>query len=77
MVWLIFLIRGQHTMNAELLLSDRFIEFSSRVAALHEKKKSLNVEFKKLFEAHKVQIKAIEEEAAALASEFQNEQKPA
>ncbi len=64
-------------MNAELLLSDRFIEFSSRVAALHEKKKSLNVEFKKLFEAHKVQIKAIEEEAAALASEFQNEQKPA
>jgi hypothetical protein len=64
-------------MNAELLLSDKFVEFSSKVAALHEKKKSLNIEFKKVYEAHRVQIKAIEEEAATLASEFQNEQKPA
>ena len=62
-------------MNAELLLSGKFVEFSSKVAALHEKKKHLNIEFKKLFEAHKNQIKAIEEEAAQLAAQFETEQK--
>ncbi len=61
-------------MNAEILLSDKFVEFSGKVAALHDKKKQLNIEFKKLFEAHKAQIKLIEEEAAALAAEFQTEQ---
>jgi len=74
MDWLIITLGGQ-AMNAELLLSDKFVEFSAKVASLHEKKKNLNIEFKKLFEAHKAQIKQIEEEAALLASEFQNEQK--
>jgi CRISPR/Cas system type I-B associated protein Csh2 (Cas7 group RAMP superfamily) len=62
-------------MNPELLLSDKFVEFSSKVATLHEKKKQLNIEFKKSFEAHKAQIKLIEDEAANLAVEFQNGQK--
>lgn len=58
-------------MNPELLLSDKFIEFSTKVNALHEKKKNLLLEFKKLYDAHKAQVKSIEEEAAALAAEFE------
>lgn len=64
-------------MNAELLLSDKFVEFSTKVAALHEKKKALTLEFKKAFDAHKAQIKTLEEEAAALAAEFETEKQKA
>lgn len=58
-------------MNTDLLLSDKFIEFSTKVNALHEKKKNLLLEFKKLYDAHKAQVKALEDEAAALAAEFE------
>lgn len=63
-------------MNTELLLSDKFIEFSAKVNALHEKKKALMLEFKKLYDAHKAQVKTIEEEAAQLAAEFEKSQQP-
>ncbi len=61
-------------MNTELLLSDKFLEFSQKIAAIHERKKALLVEFKKHFEAHKAQVKTLEEEAAALAQEFEQSQ---
>jgi hypothetical protein len=63
-------------MNAELLLSEKFLEFSQKIAVIHEKKKSLLVEFKKQYEAHKAQVKSLEEEAAALAAEFEQAQQP-
>lgn len=59
-------------MNAELLLSDKFLEFSAKIAGIHEKKKALVVEFKKLYDSHKAQIKSLEEEAAQLAAEFES-----
>jgi hypothetical protein len=62
-------------MNAELLLSEKFVEFSGKIAAIREKKNNLNVEFKRLYDAHKAQIKLLEEEAANLAAEFESSTK--
>jgi len=62
-------------MNAELLLSGKFVEFSGKIAAIREKKNNLNVEFKRLYDAHKAQIKLLEEEAANLAAEFESSTK--
>jgi hypothetical protein len=58
-------------MKTELLLSEKFMEFSQKINAIHEKKKQLLVEFKKQYEAHKAEIKLLEEEAASLATEFE------
>lgn len=57
-------------MHADTLLSDKFAEFSGRVTALHERKKELVAEFKKTYEAHKAEIKSIDEEAVNLHTEF-------
>jgi hypothetical protein len=61
-------------MNTELLLSEKFLEFSGKIAAIHERKKALLVEFKKQYDAHKAQVKQLEEEAAQLAAEFEQQQ---
>lgn len=58
------------TLTPEILLSDQFAEFSGKVTALHEKKKELVAEFKKLYEEHRAQIKALDEGAAALQDGF-------
>jgi len=60
-------------MNPDLLLSDKFVEFSSKIAALHDKKKTLSIEIKKLIEEHKEKIKALEEQAQSLMQEFQTQ----
>jgi Skp family chaperone for outer membrane proteins len=54
----------------DVLLSDEFADFSGKVTALHEKKKELKAEFKKLFEKHKANIRAIDEEAESLQNDF-------
>lgn len=64
-------------MHPDILLSDKFAEFSGKINALHEKKKELVAEFKKVYEEHKAALKSIDEEAASLHSGFeawQNEQ---
>lgn len=58
------------TMTTEVLLSDQFAEFSGKVTALHEKKKELLAELKKIHEDYKSKIKAIDEEAGDLQSDF-------
>lgn len=58
------------TLTTEVLLSDQFADFSGKVTALHEKKKELVAEFKRLYEEHKTQVKAIDEEAANLQNMF-------
>ena len=60
-------------MNTEFLLSDKFLEFSAKITAIQEKKKTLLVEFKKHYEAHKAQIKGLEDEVAKLVAEYENE----
>lgn len=62
-------------MNTELLLSDKFVEFSQNIAVLHESKKKLQIEIKKLLEEHKSNIKKIEDEAALLTVDFDTWQK--
>ena len=55
---------------ANILLSDDFAEFSGKVTALHEKKKEMNANLKKLYEEHKAAIAAIDAEAVALQNTF-------
>jgi len=62
-------------MNPELLLSDKFVEFSQKISQLHETKKKLSAEMKKLLEEHKAQVKKIDDEALALSSAFEAWQK--
>jgi hypothetical protein len=57
-------------MNAEILLSDKFVEFSQKIANLHEQKKKVQNELKKIIEDHKQQLKVIEDEVAILTSDF-------
>ena len=58
------------TLSPEVLLSDKFAEFSGKVTALHEKKKEMIAEFKKLYEQHKADVKAIDDEAQNLQNDF-------
>ncbi len=58
------------TFTPEILLSDKFAEFSGKVTALHEKKKDMIAEFKRLYEQHKADVKAIDEEATNLQTDF-------
>jgi len=60
------------TLPPEVLLSDKFAEFSGNITALHEKKKELEAEFKKMYLAHKASVKAIDDEAAELQFTFNN-----
>ena len=63
-------------LQASALLSDEFAEFSGKVTALHEKKKELNAEFKKLYEEHKSAVAAIDAEAVALQNAFSAGESP-
>ena len=60
------------TLPPEILLSDKFADFSGKVTALHEKKKEQEADFKKAYLAHKASIKAIDDEAADLQDNFNN-----
>lgn len=55
---------------ANVLLSDEFAEFSGKITALHEKKKELMADFKKLYEKHKAEISGIDAEAQKLQDDF-------
>ena len=61
-------------LTANILLSEQFADFSGKVTALHEKKKEMNANFKKLYEEHKAAIAAIDAEAVALQNTFTGEQ---
>lgn len=63
--------------DAELLLTDEFVEFSRTIAEIHERKKILEEEFKKHFEAYKAEKKSIEHavtEASARWEEWKKSQ---
>jgi hypothetical protein len=59
---------------ANVLLSDEFVVFSAKITALHEKKKEMNADFKKLYERHKASVTAIDQEAKKLQDDFVGEQ---
>ena len=58
-----------------ILLSDKFSEFSSKVTVLHEKRKQLIVEYKKMYEEHKAAVAAIDAEAIELQETFTGEKR--
>ena len=58
--------------DAELLLTDEFVEFSKAIAESHEKKKTLEAEFKKHFEAYKAEKKAIEDRVHEASSKWED-----
>ncbi len=58
--------------EADVYLSDEFAEFSGKVTALHERKKEMFAEFKKLWEDHKVAMKEIDDEALELKNNFES-----
>lgn len=66
--------------EADVYLSDNFAEFSGKVTALHERKKEMFAEFKKLWDEHKAATKAIDDEALDLKNKFEewktNQMKP-
>ena len=62
--------------DVDVLLSDDFVQFSYKVSELHEKKKKLNADFKKLYEEHKKSLKTIDGEAVKLQKEFEEMQNP-
>ena len=62
-------------MTPELLLSDKFVEFSQKISALHESKKKISTELKKVVEEGKANLKKIDDEAVSLTAEFETWQK--
>jgi hypothetical protein len=57
--------------DAELLLTDEFVEFSKTIAEAHEKKKTLEAEFKQFFDAYKAQKKEIEDRVSTASSQWE------
>jgi hypothetical protein len=57
--------------DAEFLLTDEFVEFSRTIAEAHERKKVLEAEFKKHFEAYKDEKKQIEEAVVTASEEWE------
>lgn len=58
--------------DAELLLTDEFVEFSKTIAEAHERKKTLEAEFKKHFEAYKAEKKHIEDAVSEASSKWED-----
>lgn len=57
--------------DAELLLTDEFVEFSKAIAEVHEEKKHLEAEFKKHFEAYKAAKKSMEDKVAEASAKWE------
>ena len=57
--------------DAELLLTDEFVEFSKTIAEAHERKKVLEAEFKKHFEAYKDAKKEIETQVSEASASWE------
>jgi len=57
--------------DLDILLSDQFIEFSKKIAAIAEKKKVEKQEFEKVFEAFKKTMKSLDDEAKKLQKDFE------
>jgi hypothetical protein len=59
-------------MKAELLLSDKFAEFTESIGNLRKLRHELVEEFKKAHEAFKTKVSEIEKQAEELESAFQS-----
>lgn len=57
-------------MQVNILLSDKFVEFSSKIASLHEKKKQESAVFKKAFEDHRAFCSKLDADVVEAQNEF-------
>jgi hypothetical protein len=64
-------------MNASILLSKEFFEFSSKIKDLYLEKTKLNDEFKIVYAEYKSKLRSIDDESLALQSEMCNKNKTA
>jgi predicted nucleic acid-binding Zn-ribbon protein len=53
------------------LLTDEFVQFSGKIAAILEKKKAKKAELKAFYDKIQVDLKSLEEEAKQAEEEFQ------
>jgi hypothetical protein len=53
------------------LLSDEFVEFSSKIAKIHQEKKERTLEFKQIYADYEAKTKELEQEAKKFESEFE------
>lgn len=53
------------------LLSDEFVNFSAKIAAIHEQKKVRKQEIKDLYEKYTNELKTLDQQALQLEKEFQ------
>lgn len=58
-------------MNLEHVLSDEFVEFSTKVADVHNRKKILKEEFRKATVEFQANLANLNEEATTLVGEFE------
>lgn len=54
------------------LLTDEFVAFSAKIAAIHEKKKAKKQELKEFYEKVQVELKAFDSQAKDAEDEFQS-----
>lgn len=66
------LARGMETPPLDILLSDRFVEFSKQIEAIHVAKKTMKAEFKKQYDAFQKKIDDLDAQAKKLMAEFEN-----
>ena len=58
-------------MEASHLLSDQFQQFAGEIAALHEQKKALNNELRKIVAEFKEKLSALDKQAIMLSDDFE------
>jgi len=57
--------------ETEVLLTDEFVEFSTKIAAIHAEKKTATEEFRKIYLAYQDKIKVYEEQVAELKKNWE------
>lgn len=57
--------------EVELLLSDEFVEFSTKVKEIHEAKKAKQLEFKAVYDKYKADVQVMDDAAKSLQEIFE------
>lgn len=58
--------------ETELLLTDEYVQFSQKIAAIHEERKSKAAEFKKLYDQYQAEQDELEKKAESLCQAWED-----
>jgi hypothetical protein len=64
-------LRRNKMEKVDILLSDKFVEFSQKIAVIFQKKKDKKAELKEFYERIQADIEELNQEAKALQEEFE------